>query len=325
MQKVDPAAKPAEEDQAKDLKVKAEKMQAEAREMQAKADALKAEAEEMQARADEIKARAEEIKARIAEKVRKDSRECSTLTPEDVIAGVDDDLRNGKTTLSAVLADMATEDGFKDIKIITTATGLIFVYSDTHITAEDAAAKSLVEEAKIMLARAIRADSRDNVKLTPIGALYAMAPDADPAIVDTLLKEMRTDARFADIQIVTASNGDVYFHSDNYLVGNYAVTLLMAMAGDHCVTIVETVREESRIYPRTTNAAIFHEQQVYGVPPGDLEAVITDILQRSEFADIKRIVHPSTRAVHLYSDRYITEGSAWAMMDWEEVGRANNP
>ena len=40
-------------------------------------------------------------------------------------------------------------------------------------------------------------------------------------------------ARFADIKTVTASNGDVYFHSDKYLVGNYAVTLLMAMAGDH--------------------------------------------------------------------------------------------
>jgi len=35
------------------------------------------------------------------------------------------------------------------------------VYSDTYIRADDAAAKSLVEEVKFVLANAIRADSRD--------------------------------------------------------------------------------------------------------------------------------------------------------------------
>ncbi len=227
--------------------------------------------------------------------------------------------------VSAVLAEMAAEDRYRDIRAITTATGLIFVYSDAYIAADDAAAKSLVEEAKFILASAIRADSRDNVKLTPVGALYALAPDTDQKIIDALLKGMQTEARFADIKTVTASNGDVYFHSDNYLVGNYAVTLLMAMAGDHCATIAETVREESKIYPRTTNVAIFREQRVYGIPPDDLEAIIADILRKPEYTDIRKIVHPTTGAVHLYSNRYIDEEHAWAMMDWEEVGRANNP
>jgi hypothetical protein len=332
MQKAEPAASPAEKDRAEEMKAKAGELKAKADEMKAKADELKAKADEMKAQADELKAKAEEmkakiagIKAKIAEKVRGDSQERSALTPEDIIAELDDDLRSGRTAISAILTEMATEDGFKDIKAITTATGLVFVYSDTYITADDAAAKSLVEEAKFMLASAIRADSRDNVKLTPVGALYALAPDTGPTIIDALLKGIRTEARFADIKTVTASNGDVYFHSDKYLVGNYAVTLLMAMAGDHCATIAETVREESKIYPRTTNVTIFREQQVYGIPPNDLEAIIADTLRKPEYADIKKIVHPSTGAVHLYSNRYITKDRAWAMMDWEEVGRANNP
>jgi len=332
MQKAEPAAEPAEKAQAEEMKAKADELKAKAEEMKAKADELKAQAEDMKAKADELKAKADEmkakaegIKARIAEKVRGDSQERSALTPEDSIVGLDDDLRSGRTAVSAILPEMATEDRYRDIKTITTATRLVFVYSDTYIAADDAAAKSLVEEAKFILASAIRADSRDSVKLTPVGALYALAPDTDHLIIDTLLKGMQTEARFADIKTVTSSTGDVYFHSDKYLVGNYAVTLLMAMAGDHCATIAETVREESKIYPRTTNAAIFREQQVYGIPPNDLEAIIVDILRKPGYADIKRIVHPSTGAVHLYSNQYISEDHAWAMMDWEEVGRANNP
>ncbi len=284
MQKAEPAVSSPEKCQAE---AKAEELKAKAREMKDRAEQIEAEAEEVrvrfeeaEAKAAEIKAKAEAIKARIAEKAREDSREHSALTPEESIADLDADFRYGRAAVGAVLTEMATEECYRDIKTITTATGLIFVYSDTYIAADDAAAKSLVEEAKFMLASAIRADSLNLVKLTPLGALYALAPDTDTKIVDALLKGMQTEARFADIRTVTASNGDVYFHSDKYLVGNYAVTLLMAMAGDHCATIAETVREESRVYPRTTNVKIFQEQQVYGIPAIEVEAIVAEMLRK---------------------------------------------
>jgi hypothetical protein len=325
MQKTEPAAGPSEKDQSDALQAQADKLKARAEALQAQASEMEAKANELKAQADDLKAKTEEIKAKIAEQVRGDSLERAALTHEDSIAALDDDLRSGKKSVRAILTEMAMEDRYRDIKTITTATGLVFVYSDTYITADDAVAKGLVDEAKFMLASAVRADSRDNVKLTPVGALYALAPDADQTITDTLLKEMQAEARFADIKRVTASSGDVYFHSDKYLVGSYAVTLLMAMAGDHCATIAETVREESKIYPRTTNVAIFREQQVYGIPPNDLETILADTLRKPEYVDIRKIVHPSTGAVHLYSCQFISDDRAWAMMDWEEVGRANNP
>jgi hypothetical protein len=325
MQKAEPAAEPAEKDQTNKLQAKAAELKAKADELKAQADEMQAKADELRAKAEEIKAKADEKKARIAAKVRGDSQERAALTPEDGIADLDDDLRYGRTAVTAILTDMATEERYKDIKAMTTATGLVFVYSDIYITPDDAAAKSLVEEAKSILANAIRADSRDSVKLTPVSTLYALAPDTDQKIIDALLKGMQTEERFLDIKTVTASNGDVYFHSDNYLVGSYAATLMMAMAGDHRATIAETVRDESRTYPRTTNVAIFREQQVYGIPPDELEAIIVDLLRKPEYADIKKIVHPTTGAVHLYSGKFIREDQAWAMMDWEEVGRANNP
>ena len=325
MQETEPAAAKDPKDQAAELKAKAEEMQIKADELKAKADEMQAQAAELQAQADALKARTREIKVRIAEQVRADSQQRAALTPEEVIIELDDDLRYGRTELSSILTEMAAEEGYGDIKSLTTASGMVFVYSETYITADDAAAKSLVEEAKIMLARAIREDSLTRVRLTPVGEIYAMAPDTDPVILDALLKGMQAEARFADIKTVWAANGDIYFHSDKYLVGNYAATLLMVMTGDHCATIAGTVREESSLYPRTTNIAIFRDQEVYGIPPGDLEAIVAEILKKPDYGDIKKIVHPTTGSVHLYSDGYITADRAWAMMDWEEVGRANNP
>ena len=271
-----------------------------------------------------FKAKYEAVKALVAEKVREDSRE-RALTPDDVIADLDIDLRYGKIDVADLLTEIAADERYLDIKAITTVTGLVFAYSDSYLPDDEALAKSVVEEAKFILASAIRADSLDKMILTPVSELYAMAPDADPAIIDVLLTGMPSEARYADIQKATAADGAVYYHSDTYLTASYAATLMLAMAGDHFVTIAETIREESRIYPRTTNVTIFRDQGVYGIPAGDLDTVLWNLLRKPEYADIKRIVHPVTRAIHLYSSTYINEASAWAMMDWEEVGRANNP
>ena len=273
---------------------------------------------------EEIKAKREAVKALIAERVREDSRG-HALTYEDVLIGLDLDLRYGKIVLAEVLGEMAAEEPYLDIVTITTVTGLVFVYSGSSIPEDEAMAKSVVEEAKYILANAIRYDSLEKVRLTPVGEIYAMAPDADPAIIDVLLIGMPSEPRYADIKKAVAANGAVYYHSDTYLTESYAATLMLAMAGDHLVTIAETIREESRIYPRTTNVAIFRDQQVYGIPAADLDTVLWNLVRKPEYADINRIVHPVTRAIHMYSSTYISDDSAWAMMDWEEVGRANNP
>jgi len=335
MQNVKPAAEPAEPDQAEEQKPEPgapEEQNDQAEELKAEPGASEKESEEIRAQfvvseemAAQLREKTEEIKTALARKVREDSQEHSALTPEEDIIALDDDLRYGRIDLSAVLAEMAVDERYRDVVTITTATGLVFVYSADYIEADYAAAKSLVEEAKFMLANTIRVDSYQLEKLTPAGDIHAMAPDTDPAIIDVILRGMAQEARYADIKSVTSAAGDVYYHSDKYLVDNYAATLLLAMAGDHCNTLAEKVREESRVYPRATRADFFHNEQLFGIPRADLEAVIEKTLQKPQYSDIKKLVHPTTGAVYLYSDRYLEEGQAWAQMDWLEVGLANNP
>jgi hypothetical protein len=325
MQNVKPAAEPAGQDQTEEMKAEfgaPEEQSEEVRALFLVSDENVAVLDEIAAK---LKAKTEEIKTAIAERVREDSEKHSSLTYEEDIIALDDDLRYGRINLSAVLAEMAINDCFKDIITITTATGLVFFYSADYIASDDAAAKSLVEEAKFMLANTIRVNSCQYVKLTPAGDIHAMAPDTEPALIDVILKGIAHESRYADIKSVTAATGGVYYHSDKYIVDSYAMTLLLTMAGDHCNTIAEKIREESRSYPRATNANFFHNQQLFGIPRDDLEAVIAETLRKPEYSDIKMLVHPSTGAVYLYSERYLQEDQAWAQMEWQEVGLANNP
>ena len=268
------------------------------------------------------KGQIEGIKARIAEKIRADAKSHAALTPSDIVFALVPDTLQGNIT--AILEEMAADDGYADIKAVITTSGSVYFFSKEYIPADEAIAKSLTEEVKDKMAEKVRCDSRYRAALTPVGALYALAPETEHEKIGALLKEMQTEARFADINEVTASNGDGYFHSDTYLSGNYAMILLRAAANDPCATIADTVRDYSRIHPRPTNCQLFQDK-VFGIDPGELDAHIAETLRKPEFSDIKKMIHPSTGAVYLYSSQFLGGDQAWYIMDWEEVGRANNP
>ena len=264
----------------------------------------------------------EGIKARIAGKVRADAKEHAALTLSDTVFALVPDSLQGSIT--AILEEMAAEDGYGDIKALVTPSGGVYFFSTTYLPADEAFAKSVTEEVKDRMAERVRGDSRDRVTLTPDAVLYDLTPGTERGKIDDLLTEMQREARYADIHGVPASSGEVYFHSDIYLSDNYAKILLRAMANDPCATIAETVRDASRIFPKPTNVLLFKEE-VFGIDPGKLEAVIAETMRKPEFGDIKKMVHPSTGAAYLYSSQYMDEGQVWTMVDWIEVGEKNNP
>jgi hypothetical protein len=104
----------------------------------------------------------------------------------------------------------------------------------------------------------------------------------------------------------------------------YALQLARVEAKDSCALIAETVRDESRTYPRPTCVMLFLEK-IFGVDEADLESVVRQTLERPEFSDIKAMIHPVTGAVYLYSNKYMDGERAFMMMDYEEVIRPANP
>jgi hypothetical protein len=104
----------------------------------------------------------------------------------------------------------------------------------------------------------------------------------------------------------------------------YALLLTRVAAQDPCATIAETVRDESKRYPRPTNVLLFMEK-LFGMKEADLKASISALQRRPEFSDIKTLVHPTTGGFYLFSSRYLDEDTASSMMDWQEVGKDANP
>jgi hypothetical protein len=265
---------------------------------------------------------AEEIRARIAEKVREDGEAREAVTPFEVVLALVPASQQDRIT--AILEGMAADDEYADIKAVTTASGMVFFVSKTHIGTEDAFAKSRMEEVKFLLAEKVRADSRDDAKLTSAADLLSLVPEMERDGISAVLDALHTDGRYADIKAVTSPNGETYYHSDRHMSGYYAVVLGRVAAKDHCATIAAMVRDESRIYPRPTCIEFFTEP-VFGIPPSELKSVFDAMLRNPEYGDIKLIVHPETGAVYAYSSKYLDGEGAFKMMHWEEVVKDANP
>jgi len=260
-----------------------------------------------------------DLKEAIAERIRTDCRDLGILTSEETLVGLVPGQEH--EAVSAALAEMVKDPGYADIRAVTTASGLVFFYSERHIKVAEAAAKSLLEEVKFRIGAKVRAESKDSELLTPVDGLYAEIGWDKSAYNPN---EIRKDPRYDDIKTVTAATGEMFFYSTRHMSDYYALVLARAAGHDPCAMIAETVRDESRIYPRPTCILLFLEK-MFGVKEDDLKEVVCKTLQRPEFADIKTMVHPVTDAVYLYSNQYLDGERAFVMMDYEEVVRPENP
>src|SRR5512143_1531681 len=72
-----------------------------------------------------------DLKTAIAERVRSDGRERGMLTAEESVVDLVPGMRH--EAVSAALAEMVKDPGYGDIKAVTTASGLVFFYSERHI------------------------------------------------------------------------------------------------------------------------------------------------------------------------------------------------
>jgi hypothetical protein len=264
----------------------------------------------------------EEIKQSMAEKIRAEARDRSAMTLAETVFGTVP--ASKQENITAMLEEMAADERYADIKALTMDSGRVFFFSKTYIDADEAAAISRMEEAKVKIAEKVREDSRDRQALTPAGDLYPLILESERYKIAAILSEMQSDERYSDIRKVTTADGAVFFHSDRHISGGYATLASRGMAKNPCAAIVDTVRDESRIYRRPINIRIFL-QKVFDIAPGELEGAITGILRNEEYADIKMLAHPDTGGVYLYSNRHLVEALASAKVDWEEVGRDANP
>lgn len=263
-----------------------------------------------------------EVKTKLAHTVRSNARKHKALTPGHIVRVLTRDLP--LSIEQSLLADMSKENAFGDIKTIMTPSGQLFLYSLTHMNPREADAKGRLEEVKHLIAEKIRRDSRVTTALTPLGALYTLWPDIESVQVCSILNEMQTQGAYRDLKTISACSGELYLYSELHLTEKYAALLVRAAVYDACATIAHTVREDSRVLSWPTKVSVF-TGQAFGIPAASLHPCIVKILNNPELSDIRKLVHPVTEAVYLYSTLHLNEGQACSVIKWLEDESAVEP
>jgi hypothetical protein len=258
--------------------------------------------------------------ATIAAKVRADSNLARLTHVEEL-----ESLFAGKTPEQIIhlVAELIKTEQYQDIKVLISASGAGYLYSASFIAPAEAGEKALMEEVQETVANKVRADSAESARLTPMKDLPELFPDAPPEQIEKFAGMMAGADKYQDIESVIGPGGAGYLYCATHMTENYAKLLARVETKNPFAAIAETVREESRIYPRPTKVALFYEP-VFQIDANLMQIAVEGISQRVEYKDIKKIVAPNG-AIYLFSDLYLSEPQAQAFVQWEEVDKLNNP
>jgi hypothetical protein len=276
--------------------------------------------EKTQATAENLTDITGEMQDIIASRVRKDSKSMALSDP-DSLNKLLYKLYEGEVP-AIDFADMQKNEQYQDIKTVVSPDGNIYLYSNKYILDSQAETLAMPEDIKPLIAERVRQNSRNSARLTGCKSIFATGTILETDI-ETALSEMENDDSYGDIKRLCTAGGSTFLYSEKYITGNYAGILARAEANDPCATIAETVREESKLYPRPTSVDYFR-QSIFKIDSNELNAHVAYMLTQTQFGDIKTI-NASTGAQYLYCDRYLTTDHARALVEWEEVGKFANP
>ncbi len=263
----------------------------------------------------------DEIHTAIAEKVRADSQSPGRLTHVEELGSLFPEMKPEEIIKS--LAELVKVEQFMDVRVMTSASGLAYLYSDRYISPAEVNEKSHLEEERTKIASKVREDSGVLAQLTPAKSLAEFVPLPELSQIEGHVAAMAGDERYQDIKQLIGPTGIAYLYSETHMTGNYASMLARVGEGTPCSIIAETVREESRVYPRPTKVELFYAP-VFKLDPVHMEMLVEGMLRHPEYADLQKIV-ASTGAVYLYSTLYMDAYQAERWIEWEEVGRLDNP
>jgi hypothetical protein len=125
-----------------------------------------------------------------------------------------------------------------------------------------------------------------------------------------------------DIKEILSGKGISYYYSVQSLSETYAGILALKAEGPLRL-IAETVRENSRLYPRPVPLVGFME------PPFSMtrEAISACLQEMGDDIDYRDIAQTTTSVgtPYLYSSRHIDPDHASMLAEWLDVGQADNP
>lgn len=182
---------------------------------------------------------------------------------------------------------------------------------------------ALVEEPSLdlVLADHIRLSSK-NGKLVNCSCFLDDPFSVPQEELDAVLENILSDAAYKDI-IELKGEKTHYYYSSEKMSGNFAQMLFLLEEKDTCTTIAETVRFESKTYPRPYQVKML-QLSPYHFNEEQIEAALKVMRQRPECEDIQE-VRASNNALYLFSSAFMSAGHARGLCEWLEVEQYENP
>jgi hypothetical protein len=170
------------------------------------------------------------------------------------------------------------------------------------------------EDLSLGLAKVIRSDSA-KCRLTPCSRLCELFPETD-------IRAVIGDSGAEDLKLMEGK-AETYFFSSLSMTEAYALHLFRVDEKNPVKLIADTVRDESRIYPRPTDIRIFLDTP-FSLKPNEIDELLGRLEIHPDGLDIKSYCS-STGAKYLYSTKYLAPAHAESLAEWIEVGQKDNP
>lgn len=161
---------------------------------------------------------------------------------------------------------------------------------------------------------AVRAAS-EGVALVTLAELQSRFPDTE-------IQNLLPSPDYADLKALKGDS-ETYYFSTLSMSESYAQYLFRVEEKNPLRMVAETVREDSRIYPRPTPLRSFQEPP-FNLSEEELRSMLDRFGPGTGTEDI-RSGAASNGVLYLYSSLYLEPGHAEGLIEWNEVERWNNP
>ncbi|HEX9014507.1 MAG TPA: hypothetical protein VF960_00730 [Chloroflexota bacterium] len=161
-----------------------------------------------------------------AELVRGRTRSLRKLTPVSALAYEGTLLTPEQR--EQLIAEIAADASCADVRLLQTSAGVLFLYSDAHMTESYARILRRAEEDNpyAVIAGTVREESEVYPRPTPLETFKNPTFGLDPDQVGRYATEMVALSDYSDIKLLTAPTGALYLYSEAHLDEAWAQSLV---------------------------------------------------------------------------------------------------
>lgn len=153
--------------------------------------------------------------------------------------------------------------------------------------------------------------------------LYKSLSIEEEEELNNLLAAVEEKEDLIILKRILDDSGSEYLYSSIEMTDKYANILMSVKNKNYLKLIADTVRYESKTYPRATRLSLFTISP-YNINESALLGLLSSLNANSEYSDLK-YTEASNGAKFIYSEKYMTERYARTLAEWEAVLQKENP